>query len=363
MFLMLMLVFTVFEEKNLVSKIPCILVTATGGLAGLNAVHSLQEAGAFKIVSVDAEPFAPGLYMEGVKPYVVPLAKERHYSSTLLKICEKEKVNVVLPCSDEEVLALSRDKDFFSRKGIAVPISDYKIVLRASDRWTMLKAISKLKVKTPKTFSPSTQSEFESALKQIDFPLVVRPRVSRGARGITYCQDREAAALAFKLLKQEYENVIVQELVPGGPGSVHAVQTLWDKHHKLCAAAVYQKLREKPPTGGVSWAGRTVHNDKLKDLGVSIMQKLGPWIGPAGVEFKVSSSDNQPYVMEVNPRLQAHQFFLAKAGINFVYLWLLIALNGKVAPQFEYEERYFIRSPSYILISGKEVMHAYTSSS
>jgi len=338
------------------NKMPCILVTATGGLAGLNAVHALQKAGAFKIVSVDADLFAPGLYVEGVKPYVVPLVKERHYSSTLLKICEKEKANVVLPCSDEEVLALSRVKELFSHRGIAVPIPDYKIVLRASDRWTMLKTVSKLDVKTPKTFSPSTQSGFESALKQIGFPLVVRPRVSRGARGVTYCQDREAAAVAFRLLRQEYGDVIVQELVPGGPGSVQAVQTLWDTHHKICAAAVYQKLREKPPTGGVSWAGRTVHNEKLKNLGVSIMRKLGPWIGPAGVEFKVSSLDNQPYVMEVNPRLQAHQVFLAKAGINFVYLWLLIALNDKVAPQFEYKEKYFIRNTFYTLINRKEII-------
>jgi len=339
---------------------PNVLVTATGGPAGLNTVRALQEAEALKIVSVDAERFAPGLYMEGVKPYAVPLAIEKHYSATLLKICEKEKVNVVLPCSDEEVLVLSKDKKLFSRKGIVVPISDHKIVLRASDRWKMLKVISKLGLKIPKTFSPSTQREFQSAIEQIGFPLVVRPKVSRGARGVTYCKDRQAAAFAFKLLRQDYGDVIIQELVPGGSGSVQAVQTLWDKHHKLCAAAVYQKLRERPPTGGVSWVGRTVRNDTLRDLSATIMQKLGPWIGPAGVEFKVSCSDNRPYVMEVNPRLQAPVSFLAKAGINFAYLWLRIALDEKVVPQFEYAEKYFIRTPFDRVINDKEVISDFS---
>jgi len=339
-----------------VSKTPSVLVTATGGPAGLNTVRSLQETGVFKIVSVDADPLASGLYLEGVQPYVVPLAKERHYVAILLKICKKEKVNVVLPCSDEEILALARDKELFNRKGIELPISDHGLILRASDKWKMLRAISKFGVRIPKTFSPSAPSEFEDAIKQIDFPLVVRPRISRGGRGVTYCKDRQATVLAFKLLKQEYGDVIVQELVPGGFGSVYVVQTLWSKHHALCAAAVMQKLRERPSTGGVAVAGKTVHDDKLRDLGVSVVQKLGPWIGPAGVEVKVGSLDKQPYVMEVNPRLQGVVYLFARAGINFPYLWVRTALNVKVTPQLKYEEKYFIRHFSDLVIGSEDLL-------
>jgi len=335
---------------------PSVLVTATGGPAGLNAVRSLQEAGGFRIVSVDADPLASGLYIKGVKPYAVSLAREKGYSAALMRICKKEKVNVILPCSDEEILALSKDKELFNGQGISLPIPDHKLVLRASDKWKMLKAISKLEVRIPKTFSPSTPDEFEDALKQIDFPLVVRPRISRGGRGVTFCKDSEAAKLAYKLLKQEYRDLLVQELVPGGPGSVHVVQTLWDMHHRLCAAAVMQKLRERPSTGGVALAGKTVHDNKLRNIGVSVVQRLGPWVGPAGVEVKVSSLDKKPYVMEVNPRLQGVVYLFTRAGINFPHLWVLIALNEKVVPQFEYKEKYFLRHFSDLAIDSEDLV-------
>jgi carbamoylphosphate synthase large subunit len=341
------------------SKMPVVMVTATGGPAGLNTVRALQEARDCRIISADAEPFAPGLYLENIKPYVVPLAKQESYTAAVLKICKKENVDVVLPCSDEEVLVLSKCKELFSRREIALPISDHEVVEKASDRWKMSNAISKLNVRIPKTFSPSNKSQLGSAIEQIGFPLVIRPRQSRGARGVTYCKDQMAAELAFELLRQDYGPVIVQELVPGGPGSVFAVQTLWDSDHQLCASIVYQKLRERPPSGGVSWVGRTVHSDRLTDSAVSIMKKIGPWIGPAGVEFKVNSSDNEPYVMEINPRLQAPVVFLAKAGVNSAELWLRIALNEKVVPQFEYEERYFIRFSFDKVLDSKEVLSKF----
>jgi carbamoyl-phosphate synthase large subunit len=327
------------------SKTPIVMVTATGGPAGLNTVRTLQEARACRIISVDAESFAPGLYLEHIKPYVVPLAKQENYTATLLKICEKENVNVVLPCSDEEVLVLSGCKELFSRRGIALPIPDHEVVERASDRWKMSNAISKLHVKIPKTFSPSSKSQLGSAIEQIGFPLVIRPRLSRGARGVTYCKDGEGVELAFELLTRDYGSVIVQELVPGGPGSVFAVQTLWNADHRLCASIVYQKLRERPPSGGVSWVGRTVHNDKLSDSAASIMKKIGPWTGP--------------YIMEINPRLQAPVLFLAKVGVNSADLWLRIALNEKVVPQFEYEEKYFIRFTFDKVLDSKEVLSKF----
>jgi carbamoylphosphate synthase large subunit len=277
----------------------------------------------------------------------------------LLKICKKENVNVVLPCSDEEVLVLSGCKELFSRRGIAVPISDREVVERASDRWKMSNAISRLNVKIPKTFSPANKNQLENAIEQIGFPLVIRPRLSRGARGVTYCKDKKAAELTFEQLKRDYGPVIVQELVSGGPGSVYAVQTLWDSDHRLCSSIVYQKLRERPPSGGVSWVGRTVSNDKLTDSAVSIMKEIGPWTGPAGVEFKISSSNNEPYIMEINPRLQAPVLFLAKAGVNSAELWLRIALNEKVVPQFEYKEKYFIRFTFDKVIDSKEVLSEF----
>jgi carbamoyl-phosphate synthase large subunit len=335
-----------------------ILVTATGGPSGLAAIHSLQEIEEFTLVAVDADPLASGLYTRGVKSYSVPLAKDRSYVGRLLEICKKENVNVVLPCSDEEMHVMSKaeNKQPFHRLGIEVPISEYELVMKASDKWKMLETISKFGIKIPETFSPPTLREFKGVLRKMDFPVVVRPRISRGSRGVTYCANKGEATTAFKVLKRMYGGVIVQEFISGGRGSVFVVQTLWDKQHQLCAAAVMQKLLERPPTGGVALAGKTVHDDHLLNLGASIVEKLGPWIGPAGIELKINSSDGHPYVMEVNPRFQGVIYLFTKAGINFPYLWVLVALEEEIAPQFKYEERFFIRYWNDIVIGEKDLV-------
>jgi carbamoylphosphate synthase large subunit len=325
-------------------KKPTVLVTATGGPAGLAAVRSLLKVDNIKIVSVDADSFAPGLYLTEVKSYTVPLATEENYLAKLLHVCKKENVKVVLPCSDEETLELSKRKQFFNSKRIQLPIADYNVIAKASDKWKMLNAISRSGIRAPKTFSPNTLNEFKNAIKQIGFPLVVRPRISRGARGVTYCENKGEAEFAFKQLRKNYGKIIIQEFIPGKNGSVFVVQTLWNHQHKLCACAVMQKLRERPPTGGVATAGKTVYNDHLRNLATSIVQRLGPWIGPAGVEFKVSKLNGQPYVMEVNPRLQGVTYLFTEAGINFPHLWVLIAFNQGFPPKFEYKELYFTRT-------------------
>jgi len=336
-----------------------VLVTATGGPAGLAALRSLQGVREFRLVAVDADSLAPGLYAKEVIPYPVPLAKEQSYVDVLFDICEREKVKVVLPCSDEEIYALSKSKLHFDHGGIEMPISDHKLIVKASDKWKLILSISKFGIRVPETFSPATIKEFEETIQKLGFPVVVRPRVSRGARGVTFCKNKNEAMFAFRLLKQKYSSVIVQEFVPGGRGSVFVVQTLWDKQHALCATAVMQKLRERPSTGGVAVAGKTVYNDRLRDLGVSVIEKLGPWIGPAGVELKISTSDGQPYVMEVNPRLQGVTHLFTKAGINFPHLWVLVALDKKFTPQFKYEERYFTRYWNDIVIGEEDLIKAY----
>jgi len=333
-----------------------VLVTATGGPAGLAAVRSLLKVGNFKIVSVDADPFGSGLHLKGVKPYTVPFANQEEYVPKLFDVCEKENVEIVLPCSDEEILELSKHKQFFNSKGIQLPVASHNVIANASDKWKMLETISEYGIRAPQTFSPRTLNEFKNAIKQTSFPLVIRPRISRGSRGVTYCDNKGEAECAFKLLRKNYGKIIVQEFIPGESGSVFVVQTLWNHQHRLCACAVMQKLRERPPTGGVATAGKTVHDNHLRNLGESIVEKLGPWVGPAGVEFKVSKLNRQPYVMEVNPRFQGVLSLFTEAGINFPHLWVLMAFNQEFHPRFEYEELYFVRTLVDLTISRQDLL-------
>lgn len=321
-----------------------VLVTATGGPAGLAALRSLQETGRFNLIATDADPLAPSLYIQNIKTYVLPMANDKKYIEKLIEICRKNNVKIILPCSDEEICILSKKKNLITNHSIELPIPNYNTVMKARDKWITIKTLAGTKINLPKTFAPNNLKELKTAVQSLGLPIVVRPRVSRGARGIHYCYSKAEAVLAFKQLRNKYKKIIVQEFIPGSLGSVYVVQTLFNKHHVVIAASVMQKLREKPPTGGVATAGKTVHNKELLTLGVSAIEKIGSWVGPAGIEFKINSRDGKPYLMEVNPRLQGVTYLFTRAGINFPYLWTLIALGENPKPKFKYVEGlYFSR--------------------
>ena len=128
---------------------PTVLVTATGGPTGLAVIRSLLKTDKVNIVSVDADALAPGLYIDDVESYTIPFANHDKYCAALLRICKRENVTVILPCSDEEIIEFSTKKQFFASHGTQIAIADYNSIATASDKWTMLNSIKHSTIHVP----------------------------------------------------------------------------------------------------------------------------------------------------------------------------------------------------------------------
>ena len=77
-----------------------ILVTAAGSAIGQGIIKSLKLSGLdFNLITTDIQPYAIGLY-RGNTSYIIPLAKEENYINEIIKICNKEKIDVVLIGTD-----------------------------------------------------------------------------------------------------------------------------------------------------------------------------------------------------------------------------------------------------------------------
>jgi len=323
-----------------------VLVTASGGPAGLSALRSIRKLNWVRVVAADADPFAAGLYQKGVEHALIPKGNDPCFSKALLELCIRRGIDVVLPCSDEEVWTISRKKHILEDHGIIVPIPDHETIMRAADKFTCLKTAERQGIAIPVTFAPAKTREAVRVLRSLKPPLVVRPRLSRGARGVTYCRSRTEAANVWAAVREEFGSAMIQEFIPGGRGSVRVVLSLWDREGTLRAVGVMKKLSERPETGGVAVAGVTIKDPTILKLGIMTVKALGPWYGPAGVEFKISRRTLKPYLLEVNPRLQGITYLFTSAGIDFPVLWLKAAL-GKLRPSkpiLSYATKYFVRS-------------------
>lgn len=312
----------------------------------MSVLRSLRKLSWVKVIAADADPLAAGLYFQGVDHALIPKANDSRFAKVLYQICRQKRVDVVLPCSDEEIWVISRKKQILEDRGVIVPIPNNEIVMRAADKLWCVEAAQSHGISAPATFAPVTKREAIRILRRMDPPFVVRPRLSRGARGVTYCRSRAEARDAWAFIQEQFGSAMIQEFIPGGRGSVRVVLSLWDRDSVLRAAGVMRKLKERPETGGVAVAGVTVNEPNILQMGISTVQALGHWYGPAGVEIKVSSRNHRPYLMEVNPRLQGITYLFTGAGIDFPVLWLKVALGKLRArePLVKYATKYFIRS-------------------
>jgi biotin carboxylase len=110
---------------------------------------------------------------------------------------------------------------------------------------------------------------------------------------------------------------------------------VWDG--TLKAAFCHRRLREKPPSGGVSVYRESIPLDKpLVEKCLTLLREL-KWQGVAMVEFKIDQRDGQPKLMEVNGRFWGSLQLAIDAGINFPLMLYRLGCGEDVPAQFGYK--------------------------
>jgi predicted ATP-grasp superfamily ATP-dependent carboligase len=170
--------------------------------------------------------------------------------------------------------------------------------------------------------------------RQLTFPVVVKPTRSVVATrdgaikaGVTYSADVFQLRRCLGALPADVYPVLLQERIVG-PGSGIFV-LVWGG--ELIAAFAHRRLREKPPSGGVSvYSESTPADPQLVERGLSLLKDFG-WQGVAMLEFKTDDRTGRPYLMEVNGRLWGSLQLAIDAGVDFPALLVACALGERPA--------------------------------
>jgi predicted ATP-grasp superfamily ATP-dependent carboligase len=108
-------------------------------------------------------------------------------------------------------------------------------------------------------------------------------------------------------------------------------------HGRLRAAFAHRRLREKPPTGGVSVLSESVALDpQLLGQAERILEAL-KWHGVAMVEFKRDARDGVARLLEINGRFWGSLQLAVDAGVDFPHLLYRLAVDGDVEPVLTYD--------------------------
>ncbi len=313
---------------------------------GVPVIRSLRESDYFdvRIIGLAYENLEPGLYMDDIvdKVYSVPYPSTG--TETLLKRLEyinsKENIDVLIPNFDAELFSFMKSADRLEQMGIKTFLPTIE-QFEERHKSNLSDFGEKYGVKIPKSKTIFNQSEIYSLSNDFSYPLLVKGKFYDAF----VCYNSEQVVNHFNKLSSKWGlPVIIQEFIQGTEVNVVA---LGDGKGNTIAAVPMRKqyITDK----GKAWAGITISDKNLLELTDKII-KGSKWKGGMEVEI-IKTSDNDYYIIEINPRIPAWVYLAVGAGQNIPEALVKMAIGDNIEAFTTYEVgKMFVRY-SYDIIT------------
>lgn len=276
--------------------------------------------------------------------YPLPDERPDRFLAFLLAHVRDRDYEFLVPVRDETTVLVSKHKDEIS-KYVDLYMADHEKIQRLNDKGETIKLAQRVGIPTPETYFPERRP-IDEIKRTADFPLLIRPRVSSGSRGITFVRSPSDFDEAFETVSREYGKPFVQEYVEKSGYTTACM--LFDEGSTV-ASFSYERRKEYPPSGGPTVVGVSHDDTTAKDYAVELLRAID-WKGPAEVEFLIDETGER-LLLEVNPRFWTPVGLAIESGVDFPSLLYQLATGTDVDPVTEYEEGVTYRSilPNEIL--------------
>lgn len=259
-----------------------------------------------------------------------PLVNEPGFIDWLADRIADTAYALVIPVTERTVIPMASHRARFAATTLALAADT--ALAAALDKSRTLELARALGIPAPRTAAIETIAQLDLRASEFDFPVVVKPARSFGARdnqrmqlSVDYAFDaRELAAKTTHALR--YGSVLLQEYV-GGQGV--GIELIAD-HGKIVYAFQHLRLHEIPLTGGGSSLRASVAVEPaLLDASAKLMDALA-WHGVAMVEFKHDPISGAFSLMEINGRFWGSLPLAIAADADFPAMLYELLIEGAV---------------------------------
>lgn len=306
-----------------------ILLTSVGRRSYL--VEYFKEAlnGAGEVHVMNSDSDSPAFSVAD-KAVVSPLIYDKHYIEFLLNYCKKNEIKALVSLFDIDLSVLAAHKSDFESIGTKVIVADSNFISICEDKWKTFQFLERNGFNAPKTYIELSDAKQALSNKDLQFPVIVKPRWGMGSISVYDADNFEELEVLYKKSLAKIKNtylkyessadydraVLIQEKLSG---QEYGLDIMNDLEGNYINTSVKMKYAMR---SGETDSAVTIDDPQLKRMGERLSSLSQH---PGNLDVDVFMVGNDPYILEMNPRFGGGYPFSHVAGANLplaIVKWL-----------------------------------------
>jgi len=286
--------------------------------SGTQACKALREEGC-EIVLLNSNPATIMTDPEmSDHTYIEPVTAE-----VVEKIIRKERPDAVLATIGGQTALNTAvevaEKGIFEQLGVEMIGADLEAIKRAEDRGQFKKAMAEIGLNVPRSRIAHTMSEARDVVRDIGYPLVIRPSFTLGGSGGALVYNvEEFERLAVLGLEQSMTNeILIEESVLGW--KEYELEVMRDRKDNVVIICSIENIDAMGVHTGdsITVAPAQTLTDReyqaMRNASIAVIRKIGVETGGSNIQFAVHPETGRMVVIEMNPRVSRSSALASKA--------------------------------------------------
>ena len=286
--------------------------------SGTQACRVLKAEG-LRVILVNSNPatimtdpeFADATYIEPITPEVVATIIERERPDALLPtLGGQTALNTAIALFKNGVL---------EKYNVELIGADVDAIERGENRELFRQIVADVGGESAKSFVCHTMDDCLAGVKELGYPVVVRPSFTMGGAGsgIAYDEAGLHRIAGLGLQASPTTEVLLEESIIGW--KEFELELMRDNKDNVVVVCTIENV---DPMGVHTGDSITVapsmtltdrEFQKLRDLGIAIIRAVGVDTGGCNIQFAVNPEDGRIIVIEMNPRVSRSSALASKA--------------------------------------------------
>ena len=291
-----------------------VLITSAGRRVGLAEAfrESARELGfGLRLLACDLRPELSAACSIADHAFAVPRCDDPAYPDAILRLCERESVDLVVPTIDTELKPLAYVLEAAAMGGTRIHVSPADTIDIVRDKSRTAEHLGMAGLPVPRTVPLETVAAGGPGL---GWPVFVKPRAGSASRALSVAHSLD------ELPVMSCEPMVAQTYLRG---KEYTVNIFIDQHGVLRSVVPHWRIGTR---AGEVEKGVTVRNHVFEELAMGIVEALPEARGVMCFQL-IDDVETGPQIIEINARFGGGYPLAHRAGATFTR-WLLEEVGG-----------------------------------